>query len=86
MEYCEIRHTPNPQYPIQVLPSAKIGGTSRDGVRVTIRQRGYSKEELAQRGQAVYVSSIRQQVEAESDGKIAAIHLRDISAYAGLFS
>ena len=40
-----------------------------------VRQRRYSKEELAQRGQALYESSIRQQVEAENKGKIVAINL-----------
>jgi hypothetical protein len=40
-----------------------------------IRQRRHSKEELAQRGQALYESSIRQQVEAENEGKIVAIDI-----------
>jgi hypothetical protein len=39
------------------------------------RQRRYSKEELAQRGQALYNSSIRQQVEAGNEGKIVAIDI-----------
>ncbi len=42
---------------------------------MAIRQRHYSKEELAQRGQALYDSSIRQQVEAGNEGKIVAIDL-----------
>jgi hypothetical protein len=37
-----------------------------------MRQRRYSKEELSQRGQALYESSIRQQVEAGDEGKIVA--------------
>jgi hypothetical protein len=38
-------------------------------------QRRYSKEELAQRGQALYESSIQQQVEAGNEGKIVAIDI-----------
>ena len=38
-----------------------------------VRQRRYSKEELARRGQELYKSGIRQQVEAGNDGKIVAI-------------
>jgi hypothetical protein len=37
------------------------------------RQRRYSKEELARRGQELYESGIRQQVEAGNHGKIVAI-------------
>jgi hypothetical protein len=40
-----------------------------------VRQRCHSKEELAQRGQALYESSIRQQVEAGNEGKIVAIDI-----------
>jgi hypothetical protein len=40
---------------------------------MAIRQRRYSKEELAQRGQELYESGIRQQVEAGNKGKIVAI-------------
>jgi hypothetical protein len=51
-------------------------GTSRnEGKPMAVRQRRYSKEELAQRGQALYESSIRQQVEAGNDGKIVAIDI-----------
>jgi hypothetical protein len=42
---------------------------------MTIRQRRYSKEELAQRGQALYDSDIRWQVEAGNEGKIVAIDI-----------
>jgi hypothetical protein len=42
---------------------------------MTIRQRRYSKEEIAQRGQALYESGIQQQVEAGNDGKIVAIDI-----------
>jgi hypothetical protein len=38
-----------------------------------VRQRRYSKEELAQRGQPLYETSVRQQVEAGNEGKIVAI-------------
>lgn len=37
--------------------------------------RRYNKEELAQRGQALYESSIRQQVEAGNEGEIVAIYI-----------
>jgi len=42
---------------------------------MAIRQRRYSKEELAQRGQSLYESGIRQQVEAGNDSKIVAIDI-----------
>lgn len=42
---------------------------------MTVRQRRYSKEEMARRGQALYESVIRQQVEAENEGKIVAIDI-----------
>ena len=40
---------------------------------MTVRQPRYSKEEFAQRGDALYESEVRSQVEAENDGKIVAI-------------
>jgi len=40
-----------------------------------IRQRRYPKEEIAQRGQALYESGIQQQVEAGNYGKIVAIDI-----------
>ncbi len=40
---------------------------------MAIRQRRYSKEEIARRGQDLYETGIRQQVEAGNDGKIVAI-------------
>jgi hypothetical protein len=40
-----------------------------------VRQRRYSKEELAQRGQELYESGIREQVEAGNKGKIVAIDI-----------
>lgn len=40
-----------------------------------VRQRRHSKEELAQRGQALYESGIRQQIEAGNEGKIVAIDI-----------
>lgn len=42
---------------------------------MTVRQRRYSKEEMARRGQELYESSIRQQVEAGNEGKIVAIDI-----------
>jgi hypothetical protein len=42
---------------------------------MTVRQRRYSKEEMAQRGQELYESGIRQQVEAGNKGKIVAIDI-----------
>jgi hypothetical protein len=42
---------------------------------MVIRQRRHSKEELAQQGQKLYESGIRQQVEADYDGKIVAIDI-----------
>jgi hypothetical protein len=40
-----------------------------------VRQRRYPKEELARRGQELYESGIRQQVEAGNEGKIVAIDI-----------
>lgn len=42
---------------------------------MTVHQRRYSKEELAQRGQALYEAGIRQQVEIGNKGKIVAIDI-----------
>lgn len=42
---------------------------------MAVRQRRYSKEELARRGQQLYDSQIRQQVEAGNKGKIVAIDI-----------
>jgi hypothetical protein len=42
---------------------------------MTVRQRRYSKEEIAQRGQERYESGIRQQIEAKNEGKIVAIDI-----------
>jgi hypothetical protein len=42
---------------------------------MAVRQRLYSKEELARRGQELYESGIRQQVEAGNEGKIVAIDI-----------
>lgn len=58
------------------IPQAKIDGVDPfEGNPMAVRQRRYSKEELAQRGQALYDSSIRQQVEAGNKGKIVAIDI-----------
>jgi hypothetical protein len=40
-----------------------------------VRQRRYSKEHLAQQGQALYEAGIQQQVEAGNEGKIVAIDI-----------
>jgi hypothetical protein len=42
---------------------------------MTIRQPRYSKEEFAQRGDALYESQIRSQVEEGNHGKIVAINI-----------
>ncbi len=42
---------------------------------MAVRQRRYSKEELARRGQELYESGIRQQVEAGNEDKIVAIDI-----------
>ena len=42
---------------------------------MSVRQRRYSKEELARRGQELYEASIRQQVESGNTGKIVAIDI-----------
>ncbi len=42
---------------------------------MVVRQRRYPKEELARRGQELYESGIRQQVEAGNKGKIVAIDI-----------
>jgi len=42
---------------------------------MAVSQRRHSKEELAQRGQELYESGIRQQVEAGNKGKIVAIDI-----------
>jgi hypothetical protein len=42
---------------------------------MTVRQPRYSKEEFAQRGDALYESEVRSQVEAGNHGKIVAIDL-----------
>lgn len=42
---------------------------------MTVRQPRYSKEEFAQRGDYIYETQIKHQVEAGNDGKIVAIDL-----------
>lgn len=42
---------------------------------MAVRQRRYPKEELADRGQKLYESGIRQQVEVGNTGKIVAIDI-----------
>ncbi len=42
---------------------------------MTVRQRRYSKEEFARRGDKIYESQIRPQFETDNNGKIVAICL-----------
>lgn len=42
---------------------------------MTVRQPRYSKEEFAQRGELIYQTQIRPQVEAGNQGKIVAIDI-----------
>jgi hypothetical protein len=42
---------------------------------MTVRQRRYSKEEFAHRGDEIYESQIRTQVETDNNGKIVAIDI-----------
>jgi hypothetical protein len=42
---------------------------------MTMRQPRYSKEEFAQRGNEIYESQVRSQVEADNHGKIVAIDI-----------
>jgi hypothetical protein len=42
---------------------------------MTVRQPRYSKEEFAQRGDEIYESQVRSQVEAGNHGKIVAIDI-----------
>jgi hypothetical protein len=42
---------------------------------MTVRQKRYSKEELARRGKELYESSIQQQIEAGNESKIVAIDI-----------
>lgn len=58
------------------MSQAKIEGASNSEVKLmTVRQPRYSKEEFAQRGDEIYESQIRQQVEEGNHGKIVAIDL-----------
>jgi hypothetical protein len=51
------------------------GSGTIQGNPMAVRQRRYSKEELARRGQQLYESGIRQQVEVGNEGKIVAIDI-----------
>ncbi len=70
----------NEPYFLQVFKcktlQARIDGSSRNKVKcMAVRQRRYSKEELARRGQELYEANIRQQVESGNTGKIEAIDI-----------
>jgi hypothetical protein len=47
----------------------------REVTPMTVRQPRYSKEEFAQRGDALYESEVRSEVEAGNHGKIVAIDI-----------
>jgi hypothetical protein len=60
----------------KALKATKMEVANRkESKSMAVRQRRYSKEDMAQRGQALYESGIRQQVEAGNDGKIVAIDI-----------
>jgi hypothetical protein len=60
----------------RAAPQAKMEASSRSEVNpMTVRQPRYSKEEFAQRGDALYESEIRSQVEEGNHGKIVAIDI-----------
>jgi hypothetical protein len=57
-------------------PPAKIKGSRRSEAKfMTVRQPRYSKEEFAQRGDEIYESQVRPQVEEGNHGKIVAIDI-----------
>jgi hypothetical protein len=57
-------------------PQAKIKpSSSSESNSMAVRQPRYSKEEFAQRGDALYESQVRSQVEEGNYGKIVAIDL-----------
>ena len=55
---------------IQWKTSIEIRGNA-----MAVRQRRYSKEDLARRGQELYESGIRQQIETGNENKIVAIDI-----------
>jgi hypothetical protein len=66
----------NQKYSSSLTLQTKIETARFNKVKLmAVRQRRYSKEELAQRGQELYESGIRQQVEAGNEGKIVAIDI-----------
>jgi hypothetical protein len=48
---------------------------SNEVKHMAVRRRRYSKEEIARRGQELYESGIRQQIEAGNEDKIVAIDI-----------
>jgi hypothetical protein len=59
-----------------LLAQVKIKGFNSDEVKpMAVRQPRYSKEEFARRGDEIYESQIRQQVEEGNHGKIVAIDI-----------
>jgi FKBP-type peptidyl-prolyl cis-trans isomerase (trigger factor) len=58
------------------IAQAKIEGFRNEVKPMTVRQPRYSKEEFARRGNEIYESQVRQQINEESDrGKIVAIDI-----------
>jgi hypothetical protein len=64
------------QHITKLIAQVKIKGHNGNEVKLmAVRQRRYSKEEMARRGQELYESDIRQQVEVGNEGKIVAIDI-----------
>jgi hypothetical protein len=65
--------------PLTITPSIVQGkieeNLETEGKPMAVRQRRHSKEKLAGRGQELYESGIRQQVEAGNEGKTVAIDI-----------
>jgi hypothetical protein len=73
VEHCEPQHKLQIQRPTL---QAKMKGVICSEVKImAVRQPRHSKEEFAQRGDALYESQIRSQVEEGNHGKIVAIDI-----------
>lgn len=59
--------------PQQATGSLKCRGGRNEAQAMTVQQPRYSKEKFARRGDEIYESQVRPQVEAGNEGKIAAI-------------
>jgi hypothetical protein len=60
---------------MRTLLQAKMGRSASKVKFMTVRQPRYSKEEFARRGDEIYESQVRSQVEEGNRGKIVAIDL-----------